>query len=250
MQEAETGVASTPQERATRFTITRWSLILRASRPGSPEAAEALEILCRTYWYPVYAYVRSRKYGPEDAQDLVQEFFAQLLEKNWLAGIEPEAGRFRCFLLTAVKHFLLNEYDRRTALIRGGGQLVLSIDEQLAEGRYTQEPVTNETPEKIFDRRWALTVLDQALANLRSELIDAGKGKEFGLLGQFLSREAEPGDYGHIARQLGLSGSAVAVAVHRLRQRYREVLRECVANTMSEPLHVDEELRQLIAALR
>ena len=250
MQEAATSTRLTAEAGATQFTITRWSVILRASRPGSPEAAEALEVLCRTYWYPVYAYVRSRRYGPEDTQDLVQDFFAQLLEKNWLADIEPETGKFRCFLLTAVKRFLLNEYDRRTALKRGGGQAILSIDEQLAEGRYSQEPATNETPERIFDRRWALTVLDEALTSLRLELIQAGKGKEFALLGQFLSREAEPGEYGQIAGQLRLSGSAVAVAVHRLRRRYREVLRECVANTMSEPLQVDEELRQLITALQ
>jgi len=249
MQEPPAGTRTTAEERATRFAITRWSLILRASRPG-PEAAEALEVLCRTYWYPVYAYVRSRSYVPEDVQDLVQEFFAQLLQKNWLADIEPEAGRFRCFLLTAVKRFLLNEYDHRTALKRGGGQTVVSIEEQQAEGRYSQEPVTNETPDIIFERRWALTVLDQALINLRSELIQSGKGQEFELLGQFLSRESEPGEYGRIASQLGLSGSAVAVAVHRLRHRYREVLRECVANTMSDPLQVDEELRQLIAVLQ
>lgn len=249
-QEAGPRAAVTAEAQATRFTITRWSVILRASRPGTAEAAEALELLCRTYWYPVYAYVRSRGCGPEDAQDLVQEFFARLLEKNWLADIAPGAGRFRCFLLTAVKRFLLNEHDRRTALKRGGGQVLLSIDEAQAEGRFSQEPATHETPEKIFERRWALEVLDQALGSLRSELVKVGKGKEFTILGQFLSREAEPGEYGQIAGQLGLSASAVAVAVHRLRQRYREVLRDCVASTIAEPFQVDEEMRQLIAALQ
>ncbi|HLH56138.1 MAG TPA: sigma-70 family RNA polymerase sigma factor [Verrucomicrobiae bacterium] len=249
MQEVGTGSPPTGEAGATRFSITRWSVVLRASRPGTAEAAEALEILCRTYWYPVYAYVRSRRYGPEDAQDLVQEFFARLLEKNWLAGIEPDTGRFRCFLLTAVKRFLLNEYDRRTTLKRGGDRIIVSIDDQ-TEGRYCQEPATHETPEEIFERRWALAVLDQALGSLRSQLIAAGKVKEFELLGRFLSREAEPGEYAQIGSELGLSGSAVAVSVHRLRQRYREVLRECVANTMAEPLQVDEELRQLIAALQ
>ncbi len=249
MQQVATSAAPTAEAEATRFTITRWSVVLRASRPGTPEAAEALEVLCRTYWYPVYAYVRSRGHRPEDAQDLVQEFFARLLQKNWLADIEPGAGKFRYFLLTAVKRFLLNDYDRRTAQKRGGGRAVVSIDEAQAEGRYSQEPVTNETPERIFERRWALAVLDQALVDLRSELINSGKTREFALLGQFLSREAEPGEYAQIADQLGQSGSAVAVAVHRLRQRYREVLRDCVANTMAEPFQVDEEMRQLIAAL-
>src|SRR5215472_5776018 len=233
MQEAGPSAAQTAEVEATRFTTTRWSLVLRASRPGTPEAAEALEVLCRTYWYPVYAFVRSKRYAPEDAQDLVQEFFARLLEKNWLADVEPGAGKFRYFLLTAVKRFLLNEYDRRTAQKRGGGQALLSIDEKQAEGRYAHEPVTNETPERIFDRRWALTVLDQALTNLRSDLITTSKGKEFAFLGQFLSREAKPGEYRQISGELGLSASAIAVAVHRLRQRYREVLRDCVGNTMA-----------------
>jgi RNA polymerase sigma-70 factor (ECF subfamily) len=223
---------------------------LRASRPGTPEAAEALETLCRTYWYPIYGYVRSRGHSPDDAQDLVQEFFARLLEKNWLANIEPETGKFRCFLLTAIKRFLLNDFDYRNAQKRGGGRPVLSLDEELAEGRYLGEAASDETPERIFDRRWALTALDQALTSLRREVTKAGKAKEFELLGSFLSREAEPGEYARISAELGLSVSAVAVAVHRLRQRYREVLRECIASTMAEPWQADQEIRQLIAALQ
>lgn len=233
-----------------RFAVTRWSIVLRASRPGTPEAAEALEILCRTYWYPIYGYIRSRGHTPDDAQDLVQEFFARFLEKNWLAGIEAETGKFRCFLLTVVKRFLLNDFDYRHAQKRGGGRSVLSLDEELAEGRYRAEPATDETPERIFDRRWALAVLDQALTSLRTETTKGEKAKEFQLLGAFLSREAEPGEYARIAGELGVSVSAVAVAVHRLRQRYREVLRECVASTMAEPWQADQEIRQLIAALQ
>ena len=232
-----------------RFVATRWSIVLRASRPGTPEAAEALEVLCRSYWYPIYGYVRSRGHGPDDAQDLVQEFFARLLEKNWLANIEPETGKFRCFLLTAVKRFLLNDFDHRNAQKRGGGRTVLSLNAEQAEGRYFAEPATDETPERIFDRHWALAVLDQALTSLRSEAAKMGKAKEFQLLGSFLSREAEPGEYARIAAELGVSVSAVAVAVHRLRQRYREVLRECVASTMAEPCQADQEIRALIAAL-
>lgn len=233
-----------------RFVATHWSIVLRASRPGTREAAEALEVLCRTYWYPIYAYIRSRGYSPDDTQDLVQEFFARLLEKNWLADIVPETGKFRCFLLIAVKRFLFNDFDYRHAQKRGGGRPLLSLDEELAEGRYLTEAASDETPERIFDRRWALTVLDQALASLRTEVTKGGKAKEFELLGSFLSREAEPGEYARIARELGISLSAVAVAVHRLRQRYREVLRECVASTMAEPWQADEEIRQLIAALQ
>lgn len=235
---------------AGRFELTRWSLVLRASRPGTPEADEALEVLCRTYWYPVYAYVRNRGHGPEDAQDLVQEFFARLLEKNWLAEIEPGGGKFRSFLLTAVKRFLANDYDYRRAQKRGGGRTILSLDEEQSEGRYVSEPATQDTPERIFERRWALAVLDQALAALRLEIASAGKTKEFELLGQFLSREAEPGEYAQVAAQLGMSANAVAVGVHRLRQRYREVLRECVANTLQEPGQVDEEIRQLLCLLQ
>src|SRR5579859_3033765 len=231
------GTATPPPAGAgeRRFAITRWSVVLRASRPGTPEADEALELLCRTYWYPVYAYVRSRGHGPEDAQDLVQEFFARLLEKNWLAEIEPGGGKFRSFLLTAMKRFLVNDYDHRRALKRGGGRTILSLNEEQSEGHYLREPATQETPESIFERRWALAVLDQALAALRMETTNAGKAKEFELLGQFLSREAETGEYALIAGQLRMSPNSVAVAVHRLRQRYREVLRECVANTLAEP---------------
>lgn len=234
---------------AGRFALTRWSLVLRASRPGTPEADEALEILCRTYWYPIYAYVRSRGHRPEDAQDLVQEFFARLLAKNWLADIEPGVGKFRSFLLTAVRHFLANDYDYRRAVKRGGGRTILSLDEEQSEGRYVSEPATQDTPERMFERRWALAVLDQALVALRLETASAGKAKEFELLGQFLSREAEPGEYANIAAQLGMSANAVAVTVHRLRQRYREVLREFVANTLQEPSQADEEIRQLISLL-
>lgn len=232
-----------------RFALTRWSVVLRASRPGTPEADEAVELLCRTYWYPVYAYVRSRGHGAEDAQDLVQEFFARLLEKNWLAEIDPSGGKFRSFLLTAVKRFLANDYDHRRALKRGGDRTLISLDTE-AEGRYLRELATHDTPETIFERRWALAALEQALTALRQETLQAGKAKEFESLGQFLSREAEPGEYAEIAGHLGVSANGVAVAVHRLRQRYREVLRECVANTLAEPCQVDDEIRQLLSILQ
>src|SRR5256885_7291300 len=241
--------ANTPA-RSSHFQTTHWSVVLTAGRSDSPRRAEALEKLCRAYWYPLYAFARQRGQGPEDAQDLTQEFLARLLEKNWLADLDPHTGRFRSFLLTALTHFLINEYDRGQAAKRGGGRKLLSLDQTQAEGRFRHEPATDETPEKIFRSRWALAVLDQALGHLRSEISAAGKSRQFELLNPFLSREAEAGEYSTIAEQLGVSVGAVGVAVHRLRQRYREVVREEIANTIADPAQVDEEMRHLFAVLR
>lgn len=226
-------------------------MVAAASRGEGESRATALETLCRIYWYPLYAYVRQRGYLPEDAQDLTQEFFAQLLEKDWLASLEPDpqAGRFRCFLLTALNRFLLNEYDRRTAAKRGGGREILSLDNERSEGRFANEPKTDDTPEKSFDRRWALALLDSALARFRQETMASGKARQFELLSPFLSREAAPGEYATIAEALAMSAGAVGVAVHRLRQRYGEVVREEVANTVAHMGEVDEELRHLLTAV-
>jgi RNA polymerase sigma-70 factor (ECF subfamily) len=223
---------------------------LAAGREDSPRRAEALEKLCRTYWYPLYAYVRQRGHSAEDAQDLIQEFMARLLEKNWLADLEPLSGRFRSFLLTALNRFLINEFDRTHAAKRGGGKFFLSLDQERAAGRFLDEPASDETPERIFDRRWAMAVLDQALDHLRKETELSGKGEQFQLLSPFLSREAEPHEYEKIAEQLGSRPGGIAVAVHRLRQRYREVVREEIANTVAEPGQVDEEMQHLFTALR
>jgi len=246
---SESQGANTPA-RASHFQTTHWSVVLAAGQSDSPRRTEALEKLCRAYWYPLYAYVRQRGHGPEDAQDLTQEFLARLLEKNWLADLDPHKGRFRSFLLTALNRFLINEYDRGQAAKRGGGRTFFSLDQAQAEGRYLHEPSTDETPERIFDRRWALAVLDQALAHLRAETSATGKSQQFELLNPFLSREAEAGEYTGVAEQLGLSVGAVGVAVHRLRQRYREVVREKVAQTLADAAQVDEEMRHLFAALR
>jgi RNA polymerase sigma-70 factor (ECF subfamily) len=225
-------------------------VVLVAGQSDSPRRAEALEILCRAYWYPLYGYVRQRGHRPEDAQDLTQEFLARLLEKNWLADLDPHAGRFRSFLLTALNRFLINEYDRVQAAKRGGGKTLLSLDQEQAEGRYLQEPAAGETPEKSFDRRWALAVLDQALNCLRGEASAAGKSEQFELLSPFLSHEAETGEYARLADRMALSAGAVGVAVHRLRHRYREVVREQVAHTLADPARVDDEIRHLFGALR
>jgi RNA polymerase sigma factor (sigma-70 family) len=225
-------------------------VVLAAGQSDPRRQVEALEKLCRAYWYPIYSHVRQRGYGAEDAQDLTQEFLARLLEKNWLEDIDPHTGRFRSFLLTVLNRFLMNEYDRRQAAKRGGGQRLLSLDGQQAEGRYAQEAATDETPENYFDRSWALALLDQALLRLREETDACGKLRQFDLLNPFLSREAEAGEYTTIGAELGMSDGAVGVAVHRLRQRYREAVREEIANTIVDPARVDEEMRHLLAALR
>ena len=225
-------------------------MVLQASHSDPAVARAALTRLCQAYWFPLYAYARRRGHNPDDAPDLTQEFFARLIEKEWLAGLKPEGGRFRSFLLTAFNRFLANEIDRQTALKRGGGQQVISLDQVEAEHRYTLEPFTNETPEKIFERRWALAVLDQALNRLSDEARSAGKQKNFDVLHPFLSREPSPGDYERAAAELGFTSGAVATSVFRLRQRYRELLRACVADTVSTPSQAEEEMRHLLAALR
>lgn len=233
-----------------QFTTTHWTVVLATAESDPQKQAAALEQLCRTYWYPLYSYVRRRGNGPEEAQDLTQEFFARLLEKQWLAGVEKNGSRFRSFLLSALNGFLANEYDRATAAKRGGGQQVFSLDAEQAEHHYALEPVTNETPEKIFDRRWALTVLDQALARLKAETVATRKTRHFELLNPFLSREPIAGEYASIAGELGVSTGAVGVSVHRLRQRYRELVRAEIADTVADPRQLDPEMDELFAALR
>jgi RNA polymerase sigma-70 factor (ECF subfamily) len=222
-----------------------------ASQGEGEARAAALEALCRTYWYPLYAYVRQRGQTPEDAQDLTQEFFARLLQKEWLAELDPspQAGGFRSFLLTALNRFLLNEHDRKTAAKRGGGCEFLSLDHELAEGRFSSEPKTEDSLEKGFDRRWALALLDAALTRLSKETSAAGRVRSFKLLSPFLSRDAEPGEYANIAKELGMTLGALGVAVHRLRQRYGEIVREEVAMTMASAADVDQEIRYLFAAV-
>ncbi len=230
------------------FATTHWSVIVAANQPGTVSQDEALAVLCRSYWLPVYAYVRRRGHSPEDAQDLTQEFFARLLAKEWLAGIEPRVSRFRSFLLTAVSRFLANEYDRATAAKRGGGVLALNLEQ--AEFLCRAQWASSESPERAYDRRWALAVLDQALSRLRGETTANGKARQFDSLSAFLSREAEAGEYAPLGIELGISVGAVGVAVHRLRQRYRELVRREIASTLSDPNQVDEEMRHLLAALQ
>ncbi|NBR84172.1 MAG: sigma-70 family RNA polymerase sigma factor [Verrucomicrobia bacterium] len=232
------------------FVTTRWTQVLAAGRTSdTTHARAALEQLCQTYWYPIYAFVRRQGHAPHDAQDLTQSFFACLLERNALGAVDRERGRFRSFLLATLKNFLRDEWDKLRAQKRGGGQAVISLDAGDAESRYSREPADTLTADRIFERRWALLLLDRAVERLRAEHEAAGKLAQFEALKASLagSRESQP--YTALATQLGLSKGAVKVAVHRLRQRYREVIRAEIAETVASEAEVEAELKHLMAAL-
>ena len=231
------------------FATTHWSLVLAAGKGASPHAREALAALCATYWYPLYAYVRRQGHQPDDAQDLTQAFFARLLEKHYLQSADPERGRFRSFLLTAFKRFLSKERDRERAKRRGGGMKLLPLDFEAGERRYSLEPAHEATAEKIYEQRWALALLDRVVARLRDEFDRAGKQKAFDRLKVYLTGEAGAPGYQQAAAELGMTEGAVKVAVHRLRRRYRDLVREEIAQTVAGPEDVDEELQHLFAAL-
>jgi RNA polymerase sigma-70 factor (ECF subfamily) len=232
------------------FATTRWSVVLSAQGKTSIESDQALEILCRTYWYPLYAYVRRRGIGPHDAQDLTQEFFARLLHKDYLQTVDREKGRFRSFLIVALQRFLANEHDRAIAQKRGGGHLVLSLDAELAERRYQNEPTAAATsPDQVYERRWALTLLERAMTALRGEFAEAGKTNEFNRLKSFLTAGSETPSYAEIAQQIGIREGAVRVAVHRLRKRFRELFRDEILQTVARPEDVEDEIRHLLTAL-
>jgi RNA polymerase sigma-70 factor (ECF subfamily) len=205
--------------------------------------------LCRAYWFPLYAFVRRLGRPADEAQDLTQEFFARLLEKGALRGADPNRGHFRSYLLGAFKHFLANQREHDRAVKRGGGT-VLSLDFEAGEDRYRCEPAHELTPERLYEQRWALTVIDQALTQLRDEMTRAGKADLFDALKVFLSGEDQPGSYRDLAEQRGMSEGAVKVAVHRLRRRFRDVLLAEIAQTVSRPEDADDELRRLFAAVR
>jgi RNA polymerase sigma factor (sigma-70 family) len=241
----------TPKTSAARdiFATTHWTAVLTAGRGSSPQADVALEELCRTYWFPLYAYVRRQGHTREDAEDLTQGFFARLLEKNYLEGVSSDKGKFRSFLLMAVKRFLANEWDRANRQKRGGGAMVLSLDWQDADQRYQINPVDTLSPDKLFDRAWAVTVLEQVITRLRDESAAEGKARQYEQLRAFLMVGKSDIPYTQVAATLGLTEGAVRVAVHRLRQRYRELLRREIAQTLSDPTQVDEELQALFTAL-
>ncbi|MGH7992087.1 MAG: RNA polymerase sigma factor, partial [Limisphaerales bacterium] len=202
-----------------------------------------------TYWYPLYAYVRRRGHSPEDAQDSTQAFFALLLERNWVGQADQQKGRFRSFLLSAMNHFLADEWDKARAQKRGGGLAPLPLEFDVAETRYSHEPADNVTPEHSYERRWALTLLDTVLHRLQSEYEQEGRGELFAVLHPCLVGERSSQPYAELAPKLGVSEGTVKSAVHRLRQRYRQLLRDEIAQTVAEPGEVDEELRHLFAVL-
>ena len=232
-----------------RFSATHWSVVLAARGGDLTRAQAALEMLCSTYWYPLYAFLRRTGQGPHDAEDSVQGFFAACLEKNYLAAAEKEKGRFRSFLLLALKRFLAKERDKSRAGKRGSGLKPIALDSLTAEQRYELEPANHLSADKLFERRWALTLLEQVLRRLRDEQETAGRLDAFEQLKEFLLAGGRGTPYAELARRLGTSEGAVKVAVHRLRQRYRRLLEEEIANTVSSPKEIEEERRHLLAVL-
>jgi RNA polymerase sigma-70 factor (ECF subfamily) len=232
-----------------RFATTHWSLIVAARDGDAPQAEQALAALCRAYWYPLYAYIRHQGHPADQAQDLTQEFFARFLEKDFLGVVDPGKGTFRSFLLAACRHFLANERDRQRAQKRGGGHAPLSLNLDDAEARFGREPGHSLTGEKLFERRWALALLEEVLTRLREEYASRDKEALFERLRSFLIGERQPGGHAAAAEELGLTEGAVKVAVHRLRQRYRELLREEIGRTVHDSDAIDDEIRALFAAV-
>lgn len=231
------------------FDTTHWSVVLAAGHGSAPGSQEALETLCRSYWYPLYVYIRRRGCTPEDAQDLTQQFFARLLEKKYLRLADPARGKFRAFLLSSLQHFLASEWIKATAAKRGGGKTVISLNEKDAEDRYLAEPADGLTPEKVYEKRWAMTLLDQVLNRLRDEFAADGKADQFEQLKAFLWGEKTGPSYKEMAPRLGMTANEIGVAVFRLRDRYRKLLRTEVAHTVATAAEIDEELRHLIAVI-
>lgn len=233
-----------------QFTTTRWTLVLAAKNRHDAAGSSAFARLCERYYAPLYSYLRRRGHTPEDAQDLTQTFITHLIEKDVLRHADPARGRFRAFLLTSLKHFATNEHVRATAAKRGGGAPVLSLDLDAAERRYQNEPRDDVTPERLYDRRWALAVLERTLARLRAEFRAAGREGFFDAVQWTLTGDTEAISYREIADRFGMTESALKVTVHRIRRRYRELLRAEVAETVESEREVEEELRYLMAALR
>jgi RNA polymerase sigma factor (sigma-70 family) len=230
------------------FATTQWSMVIRAGQSQDGDAQSALAKLCERYWLPIHAYIRRRVTNLEEARDLTQAFFAHLLDKNTIGQADPERGRFRSFLLTAIKHFLTNEHEHRQAQKRGGSLRRLSLDFETGESRLNLEPIHAETPERIFERQWVLTLLNSVMERLQSEFSQSGKSRQFELL-QGAITAGEKLDYSSIGQELVLTEEAVRQMASRLRKRYRELLREEVANTVDDPNEIDAEIRGLFASL-
>ena len=229
------------------FPTTRWTLVVAAGDPHRKEARSALVYLCENYWYPLYAYLRRRGYPADEAQDLTQEFFMRVLQGRYLDCADPEKGRFRSFILTSLKFFVADEEDRQRARKRGGGTVV-PLEFSSGEERYQREPAHDETPERIFERRWALSVLDRVVEKLREEFVHHGRPEHFERLKVFLLGQSDA-PYAALARKMNTSEGALKVAIHRLRKRYRELFRQEIADTVADPAEVESELRFLAAVL-
>ncbi len=239
---------TTPNAPGEYFATTRWTVVLAAGRRRTAQSDLALEELCRTYWYPLYAYIRHQGHSREDAEDLAQAFFARFLEKNYLEGLSSAKGKFRAFLLAALKHFLANIWDRAHRQKRGGGAPPLSLDWQSADTRFQIDPADRLSPDKLYDRAWAVTLLERVMSRLREECAAEGKAKLFEQLKPVLTVGKGAIPYAQAAAELELSEGAVRVAAHRLRRRYRELLREEISQTLSDPAQVEEEMSALFNA--
>jgi RNA polymerase sigma factor (sigma-70 family) len=231
------------------FRTTHWSVVLRAGRAPGPESAAALEQLCQTYWFPIYAYVRRHVADPENAKDLTQEFFARLLGQNLVSQADPQRGKFRAYVLTLLKHFLANQWERERAQKRGGGQAPISLDALSAEERYAVEPVESFSPDQTFDRKWAQATLDRVQAQLRRDYEAAGMGERYTRLKVFLLHGHAPKSYAGMAAELGLTEAAVKSAIFTLRKRFAALFRHEIAQTVDSPEDVEGEIRHLLAAL-
>ncbi len=231
------------------FATTHWTVVLAAGHGDTSHAHDALARLCRSYWYPLYAYARRRGHSPHDAQDLTQEFFARLLRGNWIAQADRQRGRFRTFLLSAMQHFLANEWNKAHAKKRGGTRPILSLDDDTAEQRYRLEPADRNTPETLFERGWALALLNDVLQRLKEEYSREGKQDWMEAMQPALTADRNAIGYADIARKLGMTETAARVAVHRLRQRYRWLIRAEVAQTVASPEEVEAEMRHLFEVL-
>jgi RNA polymerase sigma-70 factor (ECF subfamily) len=230
------------------FATTHWTVVLAAGKRSTPQSDRALEELCRAYWFPLYAYVRRHGHTKEDAEDLTQAFFARFLEKNYLEGLSAERGRFRAFLLASLKHFLANEWDKSRRQKRGGGLTPLSLDWQTADTQFQIADPTEPSPDKAFDREWAVALLAKVIERLRAEYEADGRRKQFAELKIFLTAGKSALSHAAAAKALGLDEGAVRVAVHRLRKRYRQLLRDEIAQTLADAANVDEEMRALFGA--
>lgn len=248
-EQTENESAGSPEKEASTFATTHWSVVLSAGQDDFTGAAAALEELCRKYWYPLYAFVRRRGSDQHEAEDLTQAFFAFLLENETLKKVNRQRGKFRSFLLAAFTNFLNNEWDRQQTLKRGGHRLIVSLDEMAAEEKYLGEPADSVTPERLFERRWAQTLLEDVLNRLRQEYIAEEKSHLFSTLESGLTGELDNKAYSSWSVTLGMSQGAVRVAMHRMRRRFGQLLREEIALTVTAPWEVDDEICQLFSAL-